>query len=68
MKLVWSCDERDRANCRNAHGCHCHEITVLIAQLKDVTATLRTCAEEARRLRKQAAGRCTASHPSTERS
>lgn len=26
----WSCDERDRAQCRNAHGCHCREITELL--------------------------------------
>lgn len=30
-KLAWSCDERDRKNCRNAHGCHCREITNLLA-------------------------------------
>jgi hypothetical protein len=30
-KLRWSCDERDRTNCRNAHGCHCREITSLLA-------------------------------------
>jgi hypothetical protein len=27
----WSCDERNRAACRNSHGCHCREITVLRA-------------------------------------
>lgn len=29
-ELMWSCDERDRNNCRNAHGCHCKEITSLL--------------------------------------
>ena len=29
-KLAWSCDEKDRDNCRNAHGCHCREITDLV--------------------------------------
>ena len=33
-KLEWSCDEKDRANCRNAHGCHCREITELL-RLRD---------------------------------
>lgn len=28
--VKWSCDERDRRNCRNAHGCHCAEITALL--------------------------------------
>lgn len=28
---AWSCDERDRKQCRNAHGCHCAEITTLLA-------------------------------------
>lgn len=34
MKLQWSCDERDRKNCRNAHGCHCREITALLGKAK----------------------------------
>jgi len=29
----WSCDERNRKACRNGHGCHCREITVLRAAL-----------------------------------
>lgn len=31
LELVggWSCDERNRAECRNPHGCHCREITAL---------------------------------------
>jgi len=28
--LMWSCDERDRSECRNSHGCHCREITALV--------------------------------------
>ena len=28
----WSCDERNRKECRNGHGCHCREITALCAQ------------------------------------
>lgn len=28
--LAWSCDERNRKACRNAHGCHCREITALM--------------------------------------
>lgn len=28
----WSCDERNRAACRNPHGCHCREITALRSQ------------------------------------
>jgi hypothetical protein len=31
-KLAWSCDERDQKECRNAHGCHCQEITHLLAR------------------------------------
>lgn len=31
--LAWSCDERDRKNCRNSHGCHCREITALIQRI-----------------------------------
>jgi len=31
----WSCDERDRKNCRNGHGCHCREITSLMARIDD---------------------------------
>lgn len=30
--LEWSCDERDRKHCRNGHGCHCREITILIRE------------------------------------
>lgn len=36
--LAWSCDERDRKNCRNPHGCHCSEITHLIAARDTLTA------------------------------
>lgn len=31
--LKWSCDEKNRNGCRNTHGCHCREITYLLAQL-----------------------------------
>jgi hypothetical protein len=40
----WSCDERDRKNCRNGHGCHCREITSLIernSMLENSEAALR---------------------------
>src|SRR6185312_5753149 len=30
--IAWSCDERDRKKCRNAHGCHCREIASLMAR------------------------------------
>lgn len=33
-ELQWSCDEKDRNNCRNAHGCHCREITDLMQQVR----------------------------------
>jgi len=43
--LQWSCDEKDRTNCRNAHGCHCREITDLVDTVRGkeaiVTETLR---------------------------
>jgi hypothetical protein len=32
-KLEWSCDEKDRDHCRNAHGCHCREISDLMEQV-----------------------------------
>jgi hypothetical protein len=28
----WSCDEKDKQHCRNAHGCHCKEIATINAQ------------------------------------
>lgn len=31
----WSCDERNWRECRNAHGCHCAEITALLATRDD---------------------------------
>jgi hypothetical protein len=34
-KHLWTCDERDRANCRNSHGCHCREITAQAAALAE---------------------------------
>jgi hypothetical protein len=36
-QLEWSCDERDRKHCRNTHGCHCSEITHLIAARDKLT-------------------------------
>lgn len=36
-KLAWSCDERDRKNCRNAHGCHCREITELLRKRDNIS-------------------------------
>lgn len=38
MKLQWSCDERSRKACRNAHGCHCREITLLIEGKKSASS------------------------------
>ena len=37
----WSCDERDRKSCRNGHGCHCREITILRQQLTIAMTALR---------------------------
>lgn len=37
----WSCDERDRGACRNGHGCHCREITVLRRQVTIAMTALR---------------------------
>jgi hypothetical protein len=40
MKLAWSCDESNRKECRNAHGCHCAEITHLLARKSAPDAAL----------------------------
>lgn len=42
-KLIsgWSCDERNRSECRNPRGCHCREITALQAQLKTARNTAK---------------------------
>mgnify|MGYP006951255482 CR=1 FL=1 len=37
----WSCDERNRAACRNGHGCHCREITALRRQVEIGMTALR---------------------------
>ena len=49
----WSCDERDRKNCRNGHGCHCREITDLMARIdtragenKRLVALVKSAAKE----------------------
>jgi len=34
LTAAWSCNERNRKNCRNSHGCHCREI----ADLKQTVA------------------------------
>jgi hypothetical protein len=56
-ELRWSCDERNRAKCRNSHGCHCREITDLLHRLAAKPAddgvreaTIEECAKEAERL------------------
>lgn len=40
VKLAWSCDEKNRNKCRNAHGCHCREITSLVLQCDDREKTV----------------------------
>jgi len=37
----WSCDERNRKGCRNAHGCHCREITALRQENEQLKAADR---------------------------
>lgn len=41
VKLAWSCDEKDRNKCRNSHGCHCREITALLAMRKMLEAQIQ---------------------------
>lgn len=33
-ELKWSCEQKDRENCRDPHGCHCREITDLMEQVR----------------------------------
>ncbi len=46
-KLAWSCDEKDRKNCRNAHGCHCREITELLRKHNGAAVKMYTDALDA---------------------
>lgn len=39
--IAWSCDEKNRNACRNAHGCHCREIAALIVQRDNLDRALR---------------------------
>ena len=38
--IAWSCGERDRKKCRNAHGCHCREIASLMARNDEAAAEI----------------------------
>lgn len=41
MTMAWSCDEKNRDACRNAHGCHCREIAALMVQRDNLDRALR---------------------------
>lgn len=49
----WSCDERDRKNCRNGHGCHCREITSLMARNDDKAAEIERLRKDVARIKIQ---------------
>lgn len=51
QKLKWSCDEKDRNACRNAHGCHCREITELLRRREALSKLNHTRAKLIDRLR-----------------
>ncbi len=44
-KLKWSCDQKDRKNCRDPHGCHCREITDLLHQVDNLSKLNHTRAK-----------------------
>ena len=47
---AWSCGERDRKKCRNAHGCHCSEIASLMARNDEAAARITRLRAEVERL------------------
>lgn len=49
---AWSCHERNRAECRNPDGCHCREITSLLARIDAKDAEIASKSEQIGKLYK----------------